>query len=280
MLAREIGIVGVCGINPAVAGVANGATVRIIPGEKVVLDTTELPVSTGVAGSDESLGILINQAAVCYRPRNLYQPWMGKFIATGLDEGVGALVTRDSARAVLEDTGRVWLRDGPLPHELADWILSHGAVHAHMLLELAEAFVALTSTSWSQTGMLNDPEYLRLLRVSCRVSPFVGFALFSLTARCAALGANGMHDLEAKVADAADLVSRPDREERRLSDASGGRVRTYVRTLAERVGRASDFDLVAATILLSDVRRLVNDELRRNYPIFDGQVRHRERHAA
>ena len=280
MLAREFGIVGVCGVNPAAAGVANGATVRIVPGEKVILGTIELPVNTGVAGSDESLSILVNRAAVCYRPRNLYQPWMGKFIATGLDEGVAALVSSDSARAVLEDTGRVWLLDGPFPNELADWILSHGPVHAHMLLELAEAFVALTSTSWSQTGMLTDPDYLKLLRVSCRVSPFVGFALFSLTAKCAALGADGMRDLEAKVADTADLVSRTDREERRLSDASAGRVQAYVRALAERVGAASEFDLVAATVLLSDVRRLVNDELRRKYPIFDGQVRHRERRAA
>jgi hypothetical protein len=200
---------------------------------------------------------------------------MGGLIATGLEEGLGTMVAPASAGAQLDGSGRVWLDRGPLPDALAGWILGHRTEHSEMLVELAAALNELSVGSWSNKTMLDDREFLELLAVNCRIAPFVGFPLFSLTRRCVA-EPGGLEKLNARVSDMASVIVEGDRRIGRLGGESAAGVTECVGRVKRRARSVPAVDIVALTVVMSDVRRLVIDQLRREYPTFGGRVRHRE----
>lgn len=275
-LVAELGIPGICGLDLASCGARSGDMIEIAQDGTLVVAGHDLPVSKGVAGSDEALAATLETDAVCYRPTYLYDEWMGRLIAEGLEAGIAVLVGGN--RAVRDDAGRVWLLGGPKPDEIASWILDNRRRHLEMLLELTATLIGLASTQWPQQGILSDPEFLSLLRANCRIAPFVGFALFSLTAKVADYA--GMATLDAAVTDLARLISRDDRQRAQFSEHSATAVKDYLQQIILQGEGVSLPELVAATILLSDTRRLTIDDLRRRYQAFGLRVRHRDAYAA
>jgi hypothetical protein len=275
-LVADLGITGICGLDLASCGARAGDTIEIAEDGTVVVAGHCLLISKGVAGSDESLATTLETEAVCYRPTYLYDEWMGRLIADGLDAGIAVLVGGNAATR--DDAGRVWLVGGPKPSQIADWILGNRQRHLEMLLELTTALDGLATSRWPQQGILTDPQFLSLLRANCRIAPFVGFALFSLTAKVAELAE--MAKLDGAVTELARLISRDDRQRARFSEQSATAVEGYLRQAILQGEDVSAPELVAATILLSDTRRLTIDDLRRRYPAFGQQVRHRDAYAA
>ena len=275
-LSGRLGIVGVCGFDPGALGVQGGDLIEISPMEGVAIAAgRRLPLNSGVAGSDEPLGILLSRTFVCYRPTYFYHPWMGHLIARGLEEGLGTVVAPSSSGAKLDGIGRVWLDRGPLPEALAGWILDHRPEQSEMLAELAAALVRLSAGPWSNDLMLEDSEFLELLAISCRTAPFVGFPLFSLSRRCAIVS-GGLEELSSRVLEISPVIGERDRRTGRLSPESAAAVAESVERVRTHAQSASDVDIVALTVVISDLRRLVIDQMRRDYPAFDVRVNHRE----
>lgn len=274
-LVAELGIAGVCGLEPSRLGLATGAAFVLQPEQKrLTIDGDAVAISRGVAGSDEALGRTLAVDAVCYRPTYLYDDWLGRRIAGGLEAGIGALVMGGTARAAIDKLGRVWLIGGPTPAALADWIFSNAATHAQLLVDLMDALLALNRTEWVGTGMLSDPCFEKLFATNCLVAPFVGFPLFSLTARCASAGDGAMRELDERVTFLASMITAEERVAGRLGESTGEGVRRHLIALVSE--GTTECDLVAATVAMSDVRRLVIDHLRRHYREFGDHARHRD----
>ena len=274
-LVSEYGIVGICGISSSSFSLKAGDPVQVGPnGRGLSIAGRPVAVSATVAGSDEALGVSLRRDAVCYRPTYLYDAWMGSRIARGLEAGIGVLVCPGS-RATLDDAGRVWLKGGPKPAELAGWILSHPTCHIHLLGELTEALIALNECAWEDSAVLTDGEFGRLFAINCRVAPFVGFPLFSLTSRTSA-DPEQMTQLNKLVSTAGGVLPAADRRGRELGSDAALAVRAFYRNLERRAASATAAEVVAATVLMSDVRRIVIDSLRRRYAPFNVHARHRD----
>lgn len=225
----------------------------------------------GVSGSDEAVGISLSDDWICYRPHYLYDKWLGDLLAIGLRAGVGELVTGRSSESTLDDAGRVWLRNGPSPSAIADWILVNWRDHCSMMLELIRALTALSVGTWNQPPITVNPSFLDAFSVNCRVAPFVAFPLFALTERASEGG--HFSDLQVRVAQVSCLVSAEERQERNIPMGTLHQIEQHVEGLL--VSGCSLTDVVASTVLLSDVRRIVIDRLRREYPDFLNHTRHR-----
>ena len=273
-LAIDRGLLAVCGLDFPDA--VQPVRIEISPSRSVItVDGVTHKVTTNLAGSDEALGYLVSGAGVCYRPFYLYDDWLGNRIARGLAKGVGERVVGAAATAQLDADGRVWLRNGPVPRDLAEWIIAHPDSYVSMLIELTTALGELASGRWSQVGILTDPAFLAAFDVNCVVAPFVGFPLFSLTRRSLTdtpVGEAG-RSLEARVSQVSRLISVADRQRGTLSPGVLAAVADHLHSI-RRVADPT-VELAAAAVLLSDARRIVIDGLRRTYPMFKQHTRHR-----
>jgi hypothetical protein len=276
-LVDQRGITAVCGLRLEADDMK--VTIALTRSRSVIeLGRTRIHVAQDLAGSDEALGYLASRKAICYRPYYLYDTWIGQRVTRGLEAGVGRLVIGPSARALMDTDGRIWLLGGPTPGTIAGWIFNNPFVYLDMLSELTCALHILTSTSWEPSLILSNPQFLAALDVNFRVAPLVGFPLYSITRLAeSSLGAgDDTHALESRVATVSQLVPIGSRQRGTFDFEVFDTILKYFVSLSESPTVAG-IDIAAAAVLMSDVRRMVIDGLRQNYPAFKEHTRHRSR---
>jgi hypothetical protein len=276
-LAVEYEIAAVCGLNLITEQIAVPTSFRISErSSSIHVGDVEFPASAGLAGSDEAIAYLITADAVCYRPFYLYDDWLGQRIARGLEAGVGRRVAGSSSHALLDSVGRVWLMGGPTPEVLANWILANRDRYVDMLVELVRALGDLALGRWQAESVLDDGQFLAALDVNFLVAPFVGFPLYSLT-KIVTQGDESAKrvELERRVAEMSRLLPIANRQTGSLTPTALDGVMGAFRSVGIDATSWCDVDVAAATVLVSDVRRIVIDTLRRGYPLFREHTRHR-----
>jgi hypothetical protein len=276
-LVNQRGITAICGLRLAAEDMNKVITLTRSRSRPLIeVGGTRIPVAEDLAGSDEALARLTSRSAICYRPYYLYDEWLGHRVGQGLEAGVGHLIVGPFAHALRDTDGRIWLLEGPTPGEMAEWIFSNPSVYIAMLIRLIRALRTLTFTSWTPSLILNDLQFLEALDVNFQVAPFIGFPLYSLTRLAEASPGTGQEPaaLESRVAEVSQLLPIADRQRGAFSPKVLDSVLGYLESLSGS-SRVAGADLAAATILLSDFRRIAIDGLRRRYPAFRERTRHR-----
>jgi hypothetical protein len=278
-LANQRGITAICGLRLTAEDMNKVVTLKRSRSRSrslIEVGGTRIPVAEDLAGSDEALARLASRSAICYRPYYLYDEWLGHRVRQGLEAGVGHLIVGPSAKALRDTDGRIWLLEGPTPGEIAEWIFSNPSAYIAMLIRLIRALRTLTFTSWTPSLILNDSQFLESLDVNFQVAPFIGFPLYSLTRLAEASPGTGQEPaaLESRVAAVSQLLPIADRQRGAFSSEVLDSVLGYLESLSGS-SRVAGADLAAATILLSDLRRIAIDGLRRTYPAFNERTRHR-----
>lgn len=275
-MVAEHGILAVCGqAASSLAGLS--VPIRISPGKATVkAGAISIPVTSGLEGSDEALGVLVSRSAVCYRPFYLYDNWLGELIARGLELGLGELVVPGPTNASLDRQGRVWLDSGPMPATIASWILNNPQEYLSLLLALTDALRDLTQEAWESATILEESAFLDAFRTNTIVAPFVGFPLFSLTRLTASR--RGVQQLQLHVSAASQVLPANERKQGRPTIRTFEAVSHFLRALMASHESERELGLTAAAVLMSDLRRLSIDQLRHDHAPFREHTRHRKLH--
>jgi hypothetical protein len=143
-------------------------------------------------------------------------------------------------------------------------------------VELVRALGDLALGRWQAESVLDDGQFLAALDVNFLVAPFVGFPLYSLT-KIVTQGDESAKrvELERRVAEMSRLLPIANRQTGSLTPTALDGVMGAFRSVGIDATSWCDVDVAAATVLVSDVRRIVIDTLRRGYPLFREHTRHR-----
>ena len=227
----------------------------------------EAAMESAAAEPSETIAATSALDAICYRPGYRYSQVMLGLVLSGLEEGIGRISMERGSHALPDKQMRAWLIGGPLPSEIAEWNCLNPSAYATLLLEYTDALQELSFRKYGTAGALGDPRFLAALRVHAKVSPFVGFSIPALTRR---VSASQVSD-----ARAAWWAERLPVSERASGNLSLNTLRGVSDGVARFTGTWSVEDVLGATLLISDVRRLAIERARRTNADFALATRHR-----